>query len=88
LGFSASGGPTYLPAIFVLSAKPNKMAEDRTIPRISNIFGKNHERKESIPKGMASKLQIRQQRLFTIFSIHPKKISIVRTNTSVGQAYL
>ncbi len=24
--------PTYLPAIFVLSAKPNKMAEDRTIP--------------------------------------------------------
>jgi hypothetical protein len=26
--------PTYLPAIFVLSAKPNKMAEDRTIPVI------------------------------------------------------
>ena len=24
--------PTYLPAIFVLSAKPNKMAEGRTIP--------------------------------------------------------
>jgi hypothetical protein len=24
--------PTYLPAIFVLSAKPNKMAENRTIP--------------------------------------------------------
>jgi hypothetical protein len=24
--------PTYLPAIFVLSAKPNKMAEDRIIP--------------------------------------------------------
>jgi len=23
--------PTYLPAIFVLSAKPNKMAENRTI---------------------------------------------------------
>jgi undecaprenyl pyrophosphate phosphatase UppP len=31
LGFSV-GGPTYLPAIFVLSAKPNKMAEDRIIP--------------------------------------------------------
>ena len=26
--------PTYLPAIFVLSAKPNKMAEDRIIPPI------------------------------------------------------
>jgi len=25
--------PTYLPAIFVLSAKPNKMAEDRAIPQ-------------------------------------------------------
>jgi len=24
--------PTYLPAIFVLPAKPNKMAEDRIIP--------------------------------------------------------
>jgi len=24
--------PTYLPAVFVLSAQPNKMAEDRTIP--------------------------------------------------------
>ena len=24
--------PTYLPAIFVLSAKPNKTAEDRAIP--------------------------------------------------------
>ena len=24
--------PTYLPAIFLLSAKPNKMAEDRTVP--------------------------------------------------------
>jgi hypothetical protein len=31
LGFSASGGPTYLPVIFVLSAKPNKMPEDRII---------------------------------------------------------
>jgi hypothetical protein len=31
--------PTYLPAIFMLSAKPNKMAEDRAIPRISKIFG-------------------------------------------------
>ena len=28
--------PTYLPAIFVLSAKPNKMAEDRTIPPLAN----------------------------------------------------
>ena len=28
--------PTYLPAIFVLSAKPNKMAEDRIIPHCSN----------------------------------------------------
>ena len=27
--------PTYLPAIFVLSAKPNKMAEDRTVPQNS-----------------------------------------------------
>ena len=27
--------PTYLPAIFLLSAKPNKMAEDLTIPRLS-----------------------------------------------------
>jgi hypothetical protein len=27
--------PTYLPAIFVLSAKPNKMAGDRTIPHYS-----------------------------------------------------
>ena len=27
--------PTYLPAIFLLSAKPNKMAEDRTILVIS-----------------------------------------------------
>jgi len=26
--------PTYLPTIFVLPAKPNKMAEDRTIPNI------------------------------------------------------
>ena len=26
--------PTYLPTIFVLSAKPNKMAEDRIIPDI------------------------------------------------------
>jgi hypothetical protein len=25
--------PTYLPAIFVLLAKPNKMVEDRTIPQ-------------------------------------------------------
>jgi hypothetical protein len=25
--------PTYYPAIFVLSEKPNKMAEDRTIPK-------------------------------------------------------
>jgi len=24
--------PIYLPAIFLLSAKPNKMAEDRTVP--------------------------------------------------------
>ena len=24
--------PTYVPAIFLLSAKPNKMAEDRTVP--------------------------------------------------------
>jgi hypothetical protein len=24
--------PTYLPAVFVLSVKPNKMAQDRTIP--------------------------------------------------------
>jgi hypothetical protein len=29
--------PTYLPATFVLSAKPNKMAEDGTIPHHSNI---------------------------------------------------
>jgi hypothetical protein len=36
LGFSVFGGPTYLRAIFMLSAKPNKMAEDRTIPEISN----------------------------------------------------
>ena len=30
--------PTYLPAVFVLSTKPNKMAEDETIPneRIPN----------------------------------------------------
>ena len=28
--------PTYLPAIFVLSAKPNKMAEDRIIPCFLN----------------------------------------------------
>ncbi len=27
--------PTYVPAIFVLSAKPNKMAEDRNAPRFS-----------------------------------------------------
>jgi len=27
--------PTYLPAIFVLSAKPNKMAEDKSIPHFS-----------------------------------------------------
>jgi CRP/FNR family transcriptional regulator, cyclic AMP receptor protein len=32
LGFSASGGPTCLPAFLVLAAKPNKMAEDRSIP--------------------------------------------------------
>ena len=32
--------PTYLPAIFVLSAKPNKMAEDRTIPGLCNISAK------------------------------------------------
>jgi hypothetical protein len=32
LGFS--GGPTYVPAIFLLSAKPNKMAEDRTAPTL------------------------------------------------------
>ena len=29
--------PTYLPAIFVLSAKPNKMAEDRIIPHHSIV---------------------------------------------------
>ena len=29
--------PTYLPAIIVLSAKPNKMAEDRIIPRYLNL---------------------------------------------------
>jgi hypothetical protein len=34
-GLGFSGGPTYLPAIFVRSAKPNKMAEDRTIPNIT-----------------------------------------------------
>jgi hypothetical protein len=28
--------PTYLPAIIWLSAKPNKMAEDRTIPKKYN----------------------------------------------------
>jgi len=28
--------PTYLSAIFVLSAKPNKMAEDRTITNFPN----------------------------------------------------
>jgi hypothetical protein len=32
--------PTYLPAIFVLSAKPNKMAEDRIIPGLGNISAK------------------------------------------------
>jgi hypothetical protein len=37
LGFSA-GGPTYLPAIFMLSAKPNKMAEDRTIAKKSECL--------------------------------------------------
>jgi len=26
--------PTYVPTIFLLSAKPNKMAEDRTVPQI------------------------------------------------------
>jgi len=31
---------------------------------------------------MASKPQIRQQRLFTIFRFAPKKISIVKPNTS------
>jgi hypothetical protein len=31
--------PTYLPAIFVLSAKPNKMAEDRIIPVFSGLSG-------------------------------------------------
>ena len=34
--------PTYVPAIFLLSAKPNKMAEDRTVPKnvktLHNIF--------------------------------------------------
>jgi hypothetical protein len=33
LGLSACG-PTYLQAILVLSAKPNKMTEDRTIPLV------------------------------------------------------
>jgi hypothetical protein len=37
LGFSA-GGPSYLPAIFVVSAKPNKMAEDKTIPDFKKLF--------------------------------------------------
>jgi hypothetical protein len=32
LGFSTSGEPTYLPAIFVLSAKPNKMADGTILP--------------------------------------------------------
>jgi hypothetical protein len=32
--------PTYLPGIFVLSAKPNKMAEDRIIPIFLDIFVK------------------------------------------------
>jgi hypothetical protein len=31
--------PTYLLSIFVLSAKPNKMAEDRIIPARLNILG-------------------------------------------------
>ncbi len=30
--------PTYLPAIFVISAKPNKIAEDKIIPRNSIDF--------------------------------------------------
>jgi hypothetical protein len=30
--------PTYLPAIFVLSAKPNKLAKDINIPETSNII--------------------------------------------------
>ena len=36
--------PTYVPAIFVLSAKPNKMAEDRTISVvwIENSRDKTH----------------------------------------------
>jgi len=43
-----SGGPTYLPAIFALSAKPNKMAENRTIPARVNCIGQN------LPTGSAS----------------------------------
>jgi hypothetical protein len=51
--------PTYLPAIFVLSAKPNKMAEDRTIParvncirskpanRLNQLTGHRNDRKNS-----------------------------------------
>ena len=31
-GFSASGGQTYLPDVFVLSAEPSNMVEDRIIP--------------------------------------------------------
>jgi hypothetical protein len=45
LDFSASGGPTYLPAIFVRSAKPNKMAEDRTIPKFYKERGRRRRRK-------------------------------------------
>ena len=29
--------PTYVPAIYLLSAKPNKMAEDKTVPNKANL---------------------------------------------------
>jgi hypothetical protein len=43
LGFPASGGPPCAPAIFLLSAKPNKTAEDRTIPQKSNRTTKKNQ---------------------------------------------
>jgi hypothetical protein len=33
--------PTYFPAILVLSAKPNKIAEDRTIAKKTNAYISN-----------------------------------------------
>jgi hypothetical protein len=46
--------PTYLPAIFVISAKPNKLGEDKIIPK---KFDVSRHRKDPVTVGLSQELQ-------------------------------